>query len=132
MKNYLDRIIEFSDQLGLEILQKDEAEALLIVHAENRGIYNLILDVEDPILVMEQLIYPVSNPSIEHYQGLLQINRQLVHGAFVLDEDGKNVLFRDTLQIENLDFNEFEGSINALSMGLAEFSGELLQLNQGS
>ena len=39
---------------------------------------------------------------------LLQINRTLVHGAFVLDEEGTTLLFRDTLQLENLDRNELE------------------------
>ncbi len=67
---------------------------------------------------------------MELYQRLLQLNRRWLHGAFVLDEEAKRVIFRDTLQIENLDFNEFEGSINALSLGLAEFSQELLQLNR--
>ena len=87
------------------------------------------MDCEDPILVMEQLIYNVKSPSIEHFTRLLQMNRSLVHGAFVLDETGKRVIFRDTLQIGNLDFNEFEGTINALTLGLAEFSTELMHLN---
>jgi len=36
------------------------------------------------------------------------------------------VLFRDTLQLENLDKNELEGSIRALGLALAEYSAELL------
>jgi len=57
---------------------------------------------------------------------LLQMNRDLVHGAFVLDENAEFILFRDSLQLENLDRNELEGSIQALSLGLAEYSPELL------
>ena len=60
------------------------------------------------------------------FKRLLQMNRDLVHGAFVLDEDAKLILFRDTLQMENLDRNELEGSIRALSLALAEYSSELL------
>ena len=41
-------------------------------------------------------------------------------GAFVLDESGQRVLFRDTLQLGTLDSNELEASINALSLALAE------------
>jgi hypothetical protein len=82
------------------------------------------------LLIFEQLIYAIENPSEKHFFRLLQMNRTLIHGAFVIDEDGKKVLFRDTLQVENLDFNEFEGTINALSLGLAEYSGELLTLNK--
>jgi hypothetical protein len=49
-----------------------------------------------------------------------------VHGAFALDEEGTMVLFRDTLQLENLDLNEMDGTIEALSLALAEFAEELI------
>jgi hypothetical protein len=61
------------------------------------------------------------------FENLLKMNRALVHGAFALDEAGKKVIFRDTLQLDNLDLNELEASIDALSMGLAEFGGKLLE-----
>jgi hypothetical protein len=58
------------------------------------------------------------------FKRLLQINRELVHGAFVMDIDGEYILFRDTLQLENLDRNELEASIHALSLALAEYGEE--------
>ena len=54
------------------------------------------------------------------------MNRTLVHGAFVLDEEGRRVLFRDTLQLANLDLNEVEGMVEALSLALAENAAELI------
>jgi hypothetical protein len=49
----------------------------------------------------------------------------------VLDDKAETVIYRDTLQLENLDRNELEASVHALSLGLAEFGGELLSyLNQ--
>ena len=128
MTGYSDVMI-FAQKLGLDVLSTDAKEELMIVSDEEKGICNLVIDCEFPILIMEQLIYQIKNPSLEHFQRLLQMNRQLVHGAFVLDEEGKNLIFRDTLRLENLDFNEFEGSVNALSLGLAEFSSELLAFN---
>ena len=68
----------------------------------------------------------MTTDSSETNKRLLQINRTLVHGAFVLDEGGSTLLFRDTLQIENLDRNELEGSIDALSLALAEYASELV------
>ena len=61
------------------------------------------------------------------YRRLLQLNRELVHGAFVLDETETYIIFRDTLQLENLDRNELEGSIHALSLALSEYGAELLE-----
>jgi hypothetical protein len=48
----------------------------------------------------------------------------------VLDETGKKVIFRDTLQLENLDQNELEGSLNSLSLLLSEYSTELIEFSK--
>ena len=94
---------------------------------EDNGINNLVIDVEDPIVVLEQFIMDVPRQEQERfYRRLLQMNRTLVHGAFVLDEEAHRMYFRDTLQLQNLDLNELEGSIKALVLGLAEVSSELI------
>ncbi len=128
-KNY-DKIVEFAEKLSLDIVNQDVDEELIVVTNEDKGIYNLIIDCEEPVLIFEQLIYDLQAKTLEHLTRLLQMNRNLLHGAFVISEEGDKVIFRDTLQMENLDFNEFEGTINALSLGLAEYSSELLSLNK--
>lgn len=130
MSQYFEKVIEFAGRLSLDIIQQDTEEELITVSNEDKGIYQLVIDCEYPILILEQLIYSVESPTKEHLKRLLQMNRNLIHGAFTLDATGKQMIFRDTLQLENLDFNEFEGTINALSLGLAEFSRELLELNK--
>jgi len=113
-------------EMGFAIDQENADEKLVVVTDEERGVNHLVVDCEDPILILEQVILPLPNATLETYKRLLQINRSLVHGAFVLDDAGKTLLFRDTLQLANLDPNELEGSIDALSLALAEFGGELL------
>lgn len=112
--------------LDLKIAREDAAEELVVVDDEDNGISNLVIDCEEPIVILEQLIMEVPAEAGDLHRRLLQMNRTLVHGAFVLDEDGKRVIFRDTLQLENLDPNELEGSIEALSLALAEHGDELL------
>jgi hypothetical protein len=112
--------------LDLEITREDAAEELVVVADEENGISNLVVDCEEPIVILEQMILEVPRNPGDLYRRLLQMNRTLVHGAFVLDEEGKRVIFRDTLQLENLDPNELEASIEALSLGLAEHGRELL------
>jgi len=113
--------------LDLKIAKEDAGEELVVVHDEENGISNLVIDCEDPIVILEQRIMPVPKEPGDLYRRLLQMNRSLVHGAFVLDEDANNVIFRDTLQLQNLDLNELEGSITALSLAMAEHSDELLR-----
>lgn len=132
MSKYFDVVKDYVNRLSLDISFENAEEELLIVNNEDKGIFNLIIDCEYPILVFEQLIYDVKNASKTHFQELLKMNRNLIHGAFVLNEEGDKVIFRDTLQLENLDFNELEGTINALTLGLAEYSEQLLKLNSPS
>ena len=57
-------------------------------------------------------------------------NRDIVHGAFVMDEDGNKVIFRDTLQVESLDLNELDGSLTSLSLLLSEYSDEIIEFSK--
>ena len=129
MKNKFDLVKSYLHEIGIPIITEDKKEELVVVEYEARGIKHLVIDCEYPIVILEQIISKV-NPAKdlkEFFKRLLQMNRTLVHGAFVLDEKAETVLFRDTLELENLDRNELEGSINALSLALSEYGSELLK-----
>ena len=114
-------------ELGFAISKEIPDEEILIINNEERGIQSLVIDCEDTVLVVEQLILKLdSKASTVTYKRLLQMNRDLVFGAFVLNEEGDSLLYRNTLALANLDLNELESTINALSLGLAENGEELL------
>ena len=117
---------QYLNEIGIPIIQEEPVEELVVVENEDHGIKNLVIDCEDSILVLEQVIMKVPSQPGDLFRQLLQWNREIVHGAFVLDEKGQTILFRDTLQLENLDRNELEGSIQSLGLALAEYSGDLL------
>ncbi len=126
MSEKFELVKSYLFELELPIVQEDEAEELVVISDEENGIKNFIIDCEDPILILEQVIMDTPKEPGDFFKRLLQINRELVHGAFVLDETAEKIIFRDTLQLENLDQNELKGSISSLSLALAEFSAELL------
>jgi hypothetical protein len=126
-----EKVKDFILDMGFAISHEDPKEELVVIDDDDRGIKNFVIDCEAPILILEQVIIPMPKNSSDFCKRLLQINRTLVHGAFVLDEDGTTLLFRDTLQIENLDRNELEGSIDALSLALAEYADELVTFARG-
>ena len=130
MASNFEKVKQYLQELEIPIKEEVEAEELVIVDDEENGISNLYIDCEDPILIFEQVIMNVPSQPGDFFKRLLQMNRTLVHGAFVLDEDGETVLFRDTLQIENLDKNEIEGTIRALSLALAENVNELIEYSK--
>ena len=58
-----DTVKQYLLDLRLSIVSEDPAEGLMVVEDEERGLKNLLVDCEEPILVFEQIIMPVpSNP----------------------------------------------------------------------
>ena len=54
----------------------------------------------------------------ELFRQLLEYNaRELVHGSYGLE--GDHVVLTDTLELENLDFSEFEASFDSITLALA-------------
>ena len=127
MSENLEKVKKFLIDLDLRIVDENESQELVIVEDEENGIMNLVIDCEPPIVILEQLIMAVPEKTGDFYKRLLQMNRSMVHGALVLDEEAEYVFFRDTLQLENLDLNDLEGTIQALSLALAENGAELLE-----
>ncbi|HAN78669.1 MAG TPA: molecular chaperone Tir [Bacteroidales bacterium] len=116
-------------ELEYSIVRKNEAEQLFVINNPEAGISNLVLVIAEPLLVLEQLLFNVNASDNAIYMKLLIKNRDIIHGAFALTADGSQVLFRETLQIENLDLNELEGSLNSLSLLMTEISDLVITYN---
>lgn len=127
MQEKFEMVKQYLYEMDVAIISEDTEEELVVVDDEENGIKNLIIDCEAPIVVLEQVIMKVPSDTKDMFKRLLQMNRSLVHGAFVLDKNAEFVIFRDTLQLENLDRNELEGSIHALGLALSENGAELLE-----
>lgn len=130
MDNNFEKVKEFLLDLEYTIIAEDPDEELFIVENEDSGIKNLVIDCEDPLLIFEQHIFQLKNDDAKIMKSLLMKNREIIHGAFVLDDEGKNVIFRDTLQLENLDMNELQGTLNSLELLLSEFANEIIEFSK--
>ncbi len=130
MDPYFNKTKDLLLQLKFNITKESEQDGIFVIEKESFGIKNLIIGVANPIIIMEQLIFKVNQPSEKIFKSLLQKNRDIIHGAFVLDESGERVIFRDTLQLENIDLNELEGSLNSLSLLLSEYSEQIITFSK--
>ena len=130
MSTNYEKVRDYLLELDFDIVQEDADEEVFRVESEEAAISNLVIGVADPIIIMEQFVCEIQSPTEEIYRNLLIKNRDIIHGAFALDESGKNLLFRDTLQVENLDLNELEGSLNSLSLLLSEYMDELIKISK--
>ncbi|RPD47913.1 molecular chaperone Tir [Hymenobacter sediminis] len=130
VNRYFTTVKTFLLELGFDIRHEEAAANVLVVNKLELGIRHLVLSCGEPLLILEQHLLDLPQPSGEVYQQLLQKNRDIIHGAFVLDESGRKVIFRDTLQLEHLDRPELEAVINSLGLLLSEFSDELIAFSK--
>lgn len=127
MVSYFDKVKKFLFELGFEIQTEDTEEGMVMITDEELGISNLIIDCEGEILIFEQFVFKLKSPDDSNVlKKLLQINRNLVHGALVMDEEDR-VIYRDTLQLENMDQNEIEATINSIGLMMAEHANDFLK-----
>lgn len=130
MESYFQKVKDYLLELNFTIIQEDEQDGVLVVENEEEGIANVVLIVADPILIVEQYLFELSQESADVYKKLLMKNRDIIHGAFALDETGKKVLFRNTHECENLDLNEIEATLNSLALLLSEYAEELIEFSK--
>lgn len=126
---YFKKVESFIAKLGYSVSYQNQKEGIFCIDGEDDGIKNLIIGVAPPILIIEQYLFTLKSDDKEILKSLLIKNRDIIHGAFVLDEEGKKVIFRYTLQIENLDMNEFEGALNSLGLLLSEYYEQIIEFS---
>jgi hypothetical protein len=128
-----NRVRTYVSDIGLIITRVAPHERLLVVEDEERGIANMVIDCEDPILEIQQPIMgiPDGADTTALFAALLQMNGQLVHGAFMLSDDGTQIRFRDTLRLPTLDLAELRGTINAFHLAIEEHGDRLVALRHG-
>ena len=130
MQDHYQVVKDYLIKLKYDIIHENDRDGIFMINKESDGIRNMIIGVSPPILIMEQHICDIKNKSEFVYRSLLQKNRDIIHGAFVLDETGEKVIFRDTLQIANLDLNELEGSLNSIGLLLSEYSEQIINFSR--
>jgi hypothetical protein len=87
----------------------------------------VVVHYAPPVVILRVRVMelPASEPRRgELFRQLLEYNaRDLVHGSYGLE--GDHVVLTDTLELENLDFSEFEASFDSLTLALASHLGSL-------
>ncbi len=130
MNSYFQKVKDYLLELDFAIIQEDESDGILVVENEEQGMKNTVLIVADPMLIVEQYICDIKKDIPSVYQRLLTKNRDIIHGAFALDESGSKLFFRNTHECENLDLNELEATLNSLAILLSEYSDELIEISK--
>jgi hypothetical protein len=104
--------------LGLTFEEIDENS--WIINDEENGLEQVAVICADPLLIIR--VNVMESPSVakeEFYEKLLRLNAaDLVHGAYALEES--KVVLIDTLVLETLDIEEFQATLDAIGLALAQ------------
>ncbi|MCP4520240.1 MAG: YbjN domain-containing protein [Cytophagales bacterium] len=126
--NFL-KVKDYILELQYDIVHESAEDGVFVINKATEGISNLVICCAEPILIIEQFLFELSGDASAIHKELLQKSRDIIHGAFVLDETGTKVIYRDTLQLENLDLNELEGTFNSLAVLLSEYGDKIIEFS---
>jgi hypothetical protein len=113
-------VVNFLNRMELDFEEVSEGMWLAYPDEEHGGT-PLVISYAPPLLVFRLKVLDVprdGDKCHQLYRRLLQANAsELVHAAYGLEEE--DVILTDSLQLENLDFNEFQASVDSMQMAVA-------------
>ena len=113
IESWLDRLD------GASVAVKELGPGLWVVRTRDDA--EVVVHYAAPVVILRVRVMelPAGEPRrSELFRQLLEFNaRELVHGSYGLE--GDHIVLTDTLELENLDFNEFEASFDSLTLALA-------------
>lgn len=115
----------------LELPVESVADDIWLIRTEDGA--ELAVNFAPPVLVLRVKVMKGPSDAAragELYRQLLEFNaRDLVHGSYGME--GEHVVLTDTLELGNLDYSEFEASVDSLTLALASHAGTLAPFGEG-
>ena len=107
-------------------------KGLWVLNDEADHIENIVIYHDHPLLTVRVKVMAIPDTNREAlYEALLRLNAvDLVHGAYGIEDDA--IVIMDTIQSPNLDLNELQGSIDAITLALATHYERLSGFRKGS
>lgn len=113
-------VVNFLNRMELEFEEVEEGMWLAYPGGAD-GETPVVISHAPPVLVFRMKVLDVPQDGekcSQLYRRLLEANASdLVHAAYGLESD--DVILTESLEIENLDFNEFQATIDSFGMAMA-------------
>jgi hypothetical protein len=102
-----------------------------MIHDQYEQIDNIVVTLNDPVVLFHVKLMDIKDGTdrLKLYETLLGLNTtDMMHGAYGLESNA--VVATDTLQSENLDFNEFQASVDSLSLCISDHYSKLSEFHR--
>ena len=106
--------------INLGVTYAELGENTWILNDPDNGLEQVAVAVNEPLVVVRVKVMNVpAHTREEFFLKLLQINgSDLIHGAYAVVEN--DVILIDTLNYETMDLEDFQATIDAISLALTE------------
>lgn len=124
-------IESFIERLAPEGVHAKELDKNLWVLTTVQDAPEVVVHYNPPVVVLRVKVMELgaANDQAALYRHLLELNASdLVHGSYGID--GSNVVLTDALELENLDFTEFQASYDSMTLALASHLATLAPFRQ--
>ena len=113
-----EKIEGYLVRLGLSF--QEPAPGTWVVSDAQRGLENLLIALADSHVIVRMNVMEVPARGREKlYEELLRLNAaDLIHGAYGLE--GRHVILIDTLDADGIGLEEFEGTLDAIGLAVAQ------------
>ncbi|HOV64082.1 MAG TPA: hypothetical protein PLG43_09405 [Spirochaetia bacterium] len=106
--------------INLNISFEELAPNTWLIHDTEKGLEQIIVMLEEPLVIIRVKVMACPKTRREEFfKKLLELNAtDLLHGAYALE--GEDVILIDTLEYETMDFEDFQASLDAIGLALAQ------------
>ena len=112
--------------INLSLTYEEVGENMWLIEDSEKGLGHVFVYADDPLVTIRAKVMEQPEGDRERfYEELLRLNNEMIHGAYALE--GSNVVLVDTLESGTLDLEEYQASLEAIGLALAQHYPRLSQ-----
>ena len=106
--------------LSLSLTYEEVGNQTWVINDDEKGLENVLVILADPVVIIRVKVMAIPGKEREQFfEQLLRLNQSdMIHGAYALE--GDDVILLNTLVGETLDVEEFQATLDAIGLALAQ------------
>ena len=106
--------------LSLSLTYEDVGDQTWVINDDEKGLENVLVILAEPVVIIRVKVMAIPDKEREQFfEQLLRLNQSdMIHGAYALE--GDDVILLNTMVGETLDVEEFQATLDAIGLALAQ------------
>ncbi len=106
--------------LSLSLTYEEVGDQTWVINDDEKGLENVLVILAHPVVIIRVKVMAIPATERERFfEQLLRLNQSdMIHGAYALE--GDDVILLNTLVGETLDLEEFQATLDAIGLALAQ------------